>query len=617
MSSSPTSSLAEAAPIADYAIIGDCRSAALVSRSGSIDWLCWPHFASPSIFAAILDPLAGGHYSARPTAIHSSHRRYIADTNVLETRYTSEGGELKVIDCMPVGSEDDKTRRLTPDHELLRWIECTEGEVEVEVVYGPRPDYGRRRPKLRLRGPHQVVVQERGSLLTLDSSRPLGLYEPYAGAREVLRAGETWILSLTYCHGEPAVHPGLGDAARERLDHTIQWWREWAGRCKYSERYREPLIRSLLTLKLLTFAPSGAIIAAPTTSLPEVLGGGRNWDYRYSWIRDSSMTVSALLDLGYHLEATAYLDWLMHTTRRTAPEIQTVYNVYGDPHFRERVIPSLVGHRGSSPVRVGNAAPNQLQLDSYGELIAAVSAYVDRGGELGPSEEDLLIGFGELVCDRWREPDEGIWEMRTGRRHHTFSKVLCWAALDRLLCLHGDGSLRKAPVERFARERELLRQAIEERAFCREKNSYVAHFDSTDIDASLLLMPHYGYLDFRDPRAIATRECIEMELSKEHLVGRYRHGDGLQGKEGAFGVCCFWLVWTLAQQGERDRAEKHLQALLDCANDVGLYAEEIGWDDGALLGNFPQGFTHIGVINAILSITRDDPQLQGARGGAS
>lgn len=593
----------EPTSIGDYAIIGDCRSAALVSRGGSIDWLCWPHFHSSSVFAALLDEMTGGRFSIHPTADTECTRRYVPDTNVLETRHQTDSGVLVATDCMAVATEEEKNRRLIAAHEILRFVECTEGAVEVEVFFEPRFDYGRTSRRMQQRRPDLIVCQRTGSLLALQSSVPLEVDDHHARALIRLTAGQRLVFSLTYCEGEPASIAGLGELADERLRQTIDWWQRWVGHCDYQGEYREPLVRSLLALKLLTFAPSGAVVAAPTTSLPESIGGERNWDYRFCWIRDASLIVEVLLDAGYSKEAAAYLGWLLHTTRRTAPEVGILYDVFGRPVTVERTIPWLSGFHESRPVRIGNAAAGQLQLDCYGEVIEAAADFAARGGELEPASQRLLVGFGEQVCRRWREPDEGIWEPRNGRSHHTHSKLMCWVALNRLLQLHHDGVL-EVPVEMFERERDAILQAIEERAYDPQRNTYVARFGTNDLDAALLLLPHHGLVDYNHERAVGTRECIERELCKGPLVARYRRPDGVLGEEGAFGACCFWLVSALAEQGEIERARQHLDELLSYGNDVGLFAEEFAWQDGSPLGNFPQGFTHVGAIKAILTIAR-------------
>ena len=434
-------------PIGDYALIGDGRSAALVSRDGSLDWLCWPRFDSPSIFAALLDTERGGRFRVRPTGTFRSERRYLPDTNVLETVFHTSSGTVALRDLMPVASEEDKRAALSPEHEVLREIEGLAGQVEVEVVYTPRPDYGRKHPDLTSRGAFGLWCEVPGGALALHSDLPLQLTPDGHGAygAATIAAGERKHLSLVYSTDAPGVIPLLEDAARDRVERSIRWWRDWANRGTYDGPYRDAVMRSALVLKLMTYAPSGAVVAAPTTSLPEEIGGVRNWDYRYCWLRDASLTLRALFDLGYAEEAEAYLSWILHATRLTWPELQVLYDVFGEAHLPESELPHLSGYANSRPVRVGNDAHGQLQLDVYGEVIDAVTCFVARGGHIDRDTARMLSGLGETVCRRWREPDEGIWEGRAGRFHHTHSKVLCWVALDRLITLHDTGRLADRP----------------------------------------------------------------------------------------------------------------------------------------------------------------------------
>jgi GH15 family glucan-1,4-alpha-glucosidase len=449
-------------PIEHYAVIGDCRSAGLVSRDGSLDWLCLPRFDSPSIFAATLDAENGGRFLVRPVGEFCTERRYLANTNVLETVFRAPTGACVLRDLMPVSSEEAKRAHLTPEHEVLRELEGLEGEIEVEIFYDPRPDYGRLRPVLERRGMFGLRSEVGGAVLSLRSELPLQLSEGNRSARGAskIKSGEHKYLSLTYSTEAPAVVPLLGKAARGRLDRTVRWWQDWANCCAYEGPYREAVVRSALTLKLMTYAPSGALVAAPTTSLPEWLGGVRNWDYRYCWVRDTSFTLRALFSLGYREEAEAFLGWLLHATRLTWPELHVLYDVFGEAKVPERELSGLEGYAGSRPVRIGNDAQGQFQLDVYGEVIDAAAQFLDLGGRFDRDTSRMLEGLGHTVCRRWREPDEGIWEGRSGRFHHTHSKTLCWVALDRLVKMHEAGYL-EVSVDLFRAARDEIRREIE------------------------------------------------------------------------------------------------------------------------------------------------------------
>ena len=590
-------------PIGDYALIGDGRSAALVSRDGSLDWLCWPRFDSPSIFAALLDTARGGRFRVRPTGTFRSERRYLPDTNVLETVFHTASGAVALRDLMPVVSEEDKRAALIPEHEVLREVEGLVGQVDLEVVYTPRPDYGRKHPDLTSRGAFGLWCEGTGSAVVLHSDLPLQVSPDRQNAYGVatIASGERKHLSLVYSTDAPGVIPLLEDAARDRIERSVRWWRDWANRGTYDGPYRDAVMRSALVLKLMTYAPSGAVVAAPTTSLPEEIGGVRNWDYRYCWLRDASLTLRALFDLGYVEEAEAYLSWILHATRLTWPELQVLYDVFGEAHLPESELSHLSGYANSRPVRVGNDAHGQLQLDVYGEVIDAVTRFASRGGHVDRDTARMLNGLGETVCRRWREPDEGIWEGRAGRFHHTHSKVLCWVTLDRLIALHDTGRLR-VDRDRFRSERDAIRTVIEARGYNPRLDSYTRLFDGDDLDASLLTLPLYGYHEGTHPRMRATCQRVHERLARDGLVYRYQTDDGLPPGEGAFGICSFWAVECRARGGDVAGATEAFERLLACANDVGLLGEEIDPETGAALGNFPQAFTHVGLINAALTL---------------
>jgi GH15 family glucan-1,4-alpha-glucosidase len=596
-------SISASSPIEDYAIVGDCRSAALISKRGSIDWLCLPTFDSPSIFGALLDSVRGGRFSVCPSDPFRATRRYVGTTNVLETTFTTDSGVLRVTDLMPVTDESTKRRELLPDHEILRKVECEQGSVEVDVVFDPRPDYARVTPRIRESSSMGYFYEYRTHVAALKTDLPLHISPelPALTGRHTLQAGEARYLSMTFAHGYPAVTVELGRAAGIRIARSLEWWDSWAQRCQYRGAYREHVIRSALTLKLLTYAPSGAMVAAPTTSLPEKIGGVRNWDYRFCWLRDASLTLRALLDLGFKIEGEAFLSWLLHATRLTWPDLQILYDVYGESRVPEQELSHLEGYAGSRPVRIGNDAANQLQLDTYGEVIDAAFQWVVRGGAIDRTTARMLIGLGKTVCRRWPEPDEGIWEPRGGRRDHTHSKAMCWVALDRLIKLHEKRHVQ-APIELFEVERKAIREQIERRGYNSALQSYVSAFDGEQLDASLLLLGINGYADPAGIRMKNTHDRIREKLGVNGLLYRYLGDDGLPPGEGAFGICGFWAVEYLARRGDFDAARKSFESLLSHSNDLLLFAEETDPETGTALGNFPQAFTHVGLINAALAL---------------
>ena len=600
--------------IEDYAAIGDGRSVALVGRDGSIDWLCWPRFDSPSIFGSMLDE-NGGSWRLAPIGPFRVSRRYVDETNVLETRFETDAGTLVVTDLMPVASEDDKHRLLLPDHEILRVVQCLRGEVELELRFAARGDYGRRRGRIRHAGPLGIRVEFGADLLVLRSDIPLEITADYQiRGRALLRAGDAIHASLTFADEWPAVLPPLGEWSRAAIDRSVAWWRDWASRLRYDGPCREAVVRSALALKLLVYAPSGAVLAAATTSLPERIGGDLNWDYRFCWLRDASFTVRGLLALGCSPEAHAFVNWLLHATRLTQPELRILYDVYGNDSLDERILEGFTGYRGSRPVRIGNAAARQRQLDVYGEVIDAVTHFVRAGGALDRDTKRTLCAFGEYVCRHWQEPDEGIWEPRSGAAHNTHSRLLCWTALDRLLQLHAQGHLDRAPAALFQEHRERIRREIDARAWNPALDSYVAQLDGDSLDATLLLLPWYGFEDAESDRMRRTYARVRERLGAgDALLYRYVTADS--PGEGAFGICSFWGAEYLALGGGTPEvARDSFERLCGYANDVGLFAEEIDPATGAALGNFPQAFTHVGLINAAISLAcrlKGAPPLEG------
>jgi GH15 family glucan-1,4-alpha-glucosidase len=593
---------AEVSKIQDYAIIGNGRSAALISNRGSLDWLCWPRFDSASIFGAILDAKTGGYWSIRPTGASNIRRQYIDNTNVLETTFSTGSGKMVVTDFMPVTSEEEKKRRLWPEHEIIRQIHCQEGEIPVVIDFNPRPDYGRVTPSIRGGSKLGWRIHVGTSLLNLRSDSELA---PKDGGglsgNATLKRGDIVAFSLTFSEEGPAVLPVLGRLVSEKLRLSVDWWQRWAARAEYEGPYRKHVIRSALVLALLSFAPSGALVAAPTTSLPERIGGDLNWDYRYCWLRDAALAVHALFALGYNDDAEAFVSWLLHATRLTRPRLNTLYDVYGENTLPETTLPHLPGYDGSRPVRLGNVASEQLQLDVYGEVIDAVSHFFCGQAEIDRETQKMLCQYGEYVSRHWSEPDNGIWESRRPRDHYTHSRLLCWVALDRLIDLHRRGRIKKLPVEKLKQTRECIRADIEQRGWNDKLQAYTQTLGGEILDANALLLPIYGFEDPTSEKMRKTHERLRERLSPK--IGlMYRDSRRETRSDGAFGICSFWETSFLARSGDLTEAHRVFEAVLGYANDVGLFAEEIDPGTGDALGNFPQALTHLALISAALAV---------------
>lgn len=587
--------------IQDLAIIGDCRGAALISRYGSVEWLCWPRFDSPAIFAGLLDNERGGYWLIAPSEPHRTERSYLGLSNVLQTKFHSAAGTAVLTDLMPVASEDYKRNTLVPDHEILRQIQCAEGEVKIALRFQPRSAYGASPVRIRQVGKLGLRMQVGRGVYWLRSTHELSLSGDAAVATFRLGAGQRAQFSLTYAEVAPAVLCSLGDPAEERIRISQLWWEQWVKRATYEGAFRDAVLRSALTLKLLAYAPSGAIVAAATTSLPERIGAGLNWDYRFCWLRDGALTVRALIGLGFWEEAEAFLGWMLHATRLTQPELRIVYTVFGENAPPERELHHLRGYFDSRPVRIGNGARDQLQLDAYGEVLDAAAQFAFHGRRFDRLTQRVLMDLGRYVVANWRRPDEGIWEPRSGRQHHTHSRLLCWAALDRLCAMAKHGSLDKVPMlQTFQETRDAIQRDIGEHAWNPSLRSYTSVLGGNGLDASLLLLPWYGFEPAGGQRARWTHEAVERELrAGVGLLYRYK----TDPPEGAFGICAFWEAEYLALGGGTvEQARALMRQLLSYANDLGLYAEEIDPGTGDALGNFPQAFTHVGLINAALSL---------------
>jgi GH15 family glucan-1,4-alpha-glucosidase len=602
-------------PIADYAFLSDCHGAALVSRAGSVDWLSFARFDAPAVCARLLDA-GGGHWAIRPADEARTRRRYLEGALVLETAFETPTGTMVLVDALAMGPSE-RGHRLGADspHALLRSVRCPAGHVDLEIEYAPRPEYGLIFPLLV---PVDGGIFARGgaSVLHLSSPVPFQLTRSTAQARVRLDAGQRLDFALQHrSSSESAPEAWAPQDIAARLDDTIAAWRSWSDlHQNYEGPWRELVRHSGRVLQGLTYSPTGAIVAAPTTSLPEAVGGRRNWDYRYTWVRDASFTLEALWVAACPDEAHKFFDFLAGaalTQLERGVDMQIMFGVGGEHDLTERELPHLSGWRASRPVRVGNGAWNQRQIDVYGELLNAAYRLQGQLTALDPITRHFLADVADAAARAYRDPDQGIWEMRGPPRHFLYSKLMCWVALDR--------AIRLAPllgaadrVERWRAARGEIRQAILTRGWSERVRAFTQAFGSDELDASALTMALVGFLPADDPRMLATVDAIERELTDERgLVYRYRADDGLEGEEGTFLLCTFWLAHAVALAGQVERAKAILARAAVYANDVGLLAEEIDPGTGELLGNFPQAFSHIGLINAAWAIAEAE-QAQSA-----
>jgi GH15 family glucan-1,4-alpha-glucosidase len=596
------------APIREYAAIGDGRTAALVARDGSIDWLCLPDLDSPSVFGGLLDAERGGRFALQPEIPHEASRSYMPGTNVLETTFTTADGVVRVRDAMTL-----PTSGLAPYRELARRVDGLSGAVPLRWVVEPRFGYAGAAGVLGRRAGVPVAIAGRDAvaICSWNAGEP-AVGERCASGRFRASAGTSSLLTLAAAHEEPLVIPARDDVER-RLGETVAAWERWTAGRSYEGPWREAVLRSALALKLLVYAPSGAIAAAATTSLPEEIGGSRNWDYRYSWPRDAAFSVEALLALGCSPEAHAFFSWLMHASQLTHPRLHVLYRLDGSARAPEREL-DLDGYRGSRPVRVGNAAATQTQLDLYGELMQAAALFASARERLDADHARRLADIADYVCESWRQPDAGIWEARGevthfklfAPTHFTQSKMMCWVALDRACVLAGEGYIRAGHAERWKRARDEIREFVESRCFSPGKRTYTRSADVDDVDAALLVGVLAGYGDPRSDRLRGTVDAIRRELARGPFVFRYLGDDGIPGEDGAFLTCSFWLVDALARQRRLGEASELMEELLGQANDVGLYAEEIDPESGEFLGNFPQALVHLALVNAAVSVGREE-----------
>ena len=606
-------------PIENYGVIGNLRTAALVGMDGSIDWLCLPHFDSPSVFAAILDDRIGGRFRIEPAGLQEVRRKqfYWPDTNILVTRFLHSAGLGEIEDYMPLGGIDQA------DEELVRRVRVIRGQLTFRLQCRPAFDYARAKHETLVTA-QGVRFQAPGTTLDLVSTVPLKREEDGAAAEFTLSQGEEAMFVLYGNHGasapvQPLPHCPGPEEAEALFRDTVAYWRSWLSKCTYRGRWRETVQRSALTLKLLQFEPTGAIVAAPTCSLPEAIGGARNWDYRYTWIRDAAFTLYGLLRIGFTEEAARFRDWLKHRWQQTechaTGPLQLMYGIDGRAALPEQTLDHLEGYRGSRPVRIGNKAHEQLQIDIYGELMDAVYLHNKYVEPISYDSWTTLRRLIDWLCDNWHHPDEGIWETRSGRQHFVYSKFMAWVALDRSLRLADKRSF-PADQARWLGVRDQIYQEVMTKGWDAERNSFVQAYGSKDLDAALLLMPLTFFMAPNDPRMLATIDAIRQPvaaggLSAGGLLYRYTAkavANNLQGSEGTFNMCTFWLVEALTRAGRRDPARLEdarllFEQMLGYSNHLGLYAEQTG-ASGEALGNFPQGFTHLALISAAFNLDR-------------
>jgi GH15 family glucan-1,4-alpha-glucosidase len=593
-------------PIRDYALIGDAHTGALVASDGSVDWCCWPRFDSPAVFCRLLDAGKGGFFQVRPARDFEVTRAYSGPTAVLSTTFGNDEGRVRLTDFMPVErlTEGHRGEDIASGQSILRLLEGLSGSVEVDVSLRPTFDYARARADITLRE-GGAAARSGGETLLLSCPAPLTVDDAgtIRGRLRVSEGERVWI-TLRH-HSDPAraeAELPRPDGERE-LERTNEYWRGWWSDCRYEGPYRDLVRRSALTLKLLTYEPTGALVAAPTTSLPEEVGGVRNWDYRYTWLRDSSLILYALQLLGYEEEAADFFGWLdkLCITCR-GHRLQIMYGVDGNPHLPELTLGHLEGYRGSRPVRTGNAAFDQMQLDVCGEVLDAAHLYHERTRlPIRAEWWDELCFMADETARRWGEPDHGIWEVRGGKRHFLHSKLMCWVALDRAVRLAGRLG---ADTDGWARARDDIRRAILAEGYDEGVGAFTQSFGGRALDASALMIPLTGFLPAGDPRVVSTIARIRERLTSGGLVYRYLTEDGLPGGEATFAMCSFWLADNLALQGRVEEARELFERVAGYASDTGLFAEQIDPASGELLGNYPQGFTHLALIRSALHIAR-------------
>ncbi len=588
-------------PINDYGIIGNMMTAALVSRDGSIDWCCFPRFSSPSVFAAILDDDKGGSFRISPEAGFESHQQYLHDTNILQTTFITSTGTATLTDFMPCYQRANGG--LSTPLQIHRILRCEEGSVVVEALFQPRLNYSRGDTRLSI-AKHGVAAGNEKDGIALSSRQAFHLDGPVAMSRFTLEHGQS--AEFVVRHGTHAPMPPSTYDPSGRFEKTRAYWQQLAAGCTCDVKWRDAIVRSYLTLHLLVYHPTASMIAAATTSLPEEIGGERNWDYRFSWLRDASVTLDAFTRLGHRDEAIGYMRWLLAVCAERGPAGQILFGIEPDDELDEQILDHLKGYRDSHPVRIGNGAYQQRQLDVFGEVLEAAYNYARIGGYISQSTWNLLEDYVDAADSLWRTPDNGIWEVRGKPFHFVHSKMMCWVALDRGIRIATEMGYAEQHLERWRQTATEIREEILAKGWDEQRQSFTQHYDTTALDSSLLLMPLLHFLPTDDNRMQATIEHVVSDLSVNGLLRRYRTeetDDGLAGSEGVFIWCTYWLVRNLIRLNRVDEAEALYERLLSYRNHVGLYSEMIDAWTGESLGNIPQSLSHLGVIIAGLEFS--------------
>lgn len=588
-------------PISDYGVIGDMHSAALVGIDGSIDWACFPRFDSPSVFAAILDDNKGGRFSIAPVGECQHRQRYLRNTNILATTFTTDSGEAELLDFMPISGGN---RPGESPHEIHRLARCTTGTVELRCLFQPRFDYARAQTTLRTNqygtvatGHNESIALSTDISLTVDGNQAEGYF--------TLHEGETATFVLSY--GERRVFPVHHFDTSTALIATQTHWQTMADEIQYHGPCKDMVVRSFLLLHLLMYSSTGAIVAAPTTSLPAKIGGQRNWDYRYSWLRDSAFTIGALYRLGDTLEAPHFFNWLLSRCDVTMGDTRIVYGIDPLSDLSEQRLDHLDGYKGSRPVRIGNLAVSQLQMDVFGEVIFSIAAYHKHGGHMSPEAWSIVESFAMVVCKNWHRPDRSIWEIRGHPRHFVYSKIMCWTALDQAVSMaHALGRGHTKEIREWERTADAIKTEILTQGWNQRKEAFTQAYESDHMDGANLIIPMVGILPNDDPRVLSTIQQIQDELSHGALVSRYQTAtgvDGLPGDEGAFTMLSFWLIEALMHVGKVDEATEFFEEMIGYSNHLGLFSEMIDPSTKESLGNFPQAFSHVGLIHAAYTLT--------------